>query len=366
LFAVININQMKKLYPFLFVLATPVILLIMSNSSGSIGGKTGSIGDNGSTCTECHAGSATPIAGWITTNIPSDGYTPGQTYTITATGTHSGVVKFGFELTVENSQGSKVGTLQISDPGRTKLVNSNKAVTHTSAGTVPFGNTNSWTMNWVAPAGVDGEIGIYAAFNAANGNGNTGGDVVYKSSTFIAEYIPNPTLISIIPDSALQGETFTASIFAAETRFTETTPDIFLNFSDNQLEIIPATSVNVINDITVEAVFTIPANASPGTWHVNVDDLVLENAFSVILVSGIIASVPEQLSVYPNPASERFYVNDVSGSEISLYSLTGERITSLIGSSDKEAVDVSNLPDGLYVVKVKNNDGERIAKLLVN
>jgi hypothetical protein len=39
----------------------------------------------------------------------------------------------------------------------------------------------SWTVDWTAPNTDEGEITFYAAFNAANGNGGTSGDVIYKS-----------------------------------------------------------------------------------------------------------------------------------------------------------------------------------------
>jgi hypothetical protein len=450
---------MKKLFPFLFVLATPVILLLMSNSTGSPGGKSGSIGDDGNTCTDCHGGSATTMPGWITTNVPAEGYTPGQTYIITATGTHPGVVKFGFELTVENSQGAKVGTLQLTDPTRTKFTNANQAITHTAAGNIPTGNTNSWSMNWVAPSNIQGNVGIYAAFNAANGNGNTGGDVIYKSSIFISQYTPPPVLVSIVPnqaeqgdsfngtvfgentgwsgtpsvylshinnpnetitgtnvsvvspteisadfdipypatpgswdlhvdelmltnaftvidvvpflvsiepDSTIQGETLTTVITAADSRFTLFTPVIFLNFPGDPLETIEASSVTVINDEVAEAVFSIPADASPGSWNVNVDDMILENAFTVELLSGITSNIADMMKIYPNPADQRFFIDNSNGAELLVYSLKGELMINIKVLNDKQEVNISQLSRGLYFVNIRMNGMSRIEKLIIN
>ncbi|PKP50221.1 MAG: hypothetical protein CVT92_14640 [Bacteroidetes bacterium HGW-Bacteroidetes-1] len=129
-------------------------------------------------------------SGWITNNIPTAGYTPGQTYQITVGCTHTGVVRFGFELTAENNAGQKVGTFTITEPTRTKLVNLSKAVTHIFGGTTPTGNSNSWSANWTAPSTPIGEIGFYAALNAANGNGNNTGDVIYRTSLFVNAAAP--------------------------------------------------------------------------------------------------------------------------------------------------------------------------------
>lgn len=172
---------MKKFYYLFSILLIPVILIIQAYSSGSPGGKTGSVGDNGTTCTQCHSGSATSVDGWITTDIPDDLWEPGQTYTITATGSHSGVSSFGFELTAENESGQKVGSFVITNPSETKLAPGNTAVTHTSGGTTPSGDAKTWTFDWTAPETNEGDITFYAAFNAANGNGGTSGDVIYTS-----------------------------------------------------------------------------------------------------------------------------------------------------------------------------------------
>ena len=135
---------MKKVYKFLAVLIVPSILILSAWAPmGSPGGKTGSPGDEGATCIECHPGNDVQEAeGWITSDIPDLGYIPGETYTITLTGTHPDITKMGFELTAENEAG-KVGGLAISDADRTHFTNGENAVTHTLAGNVPDGNTNS-------------------------------------------------------------------------------------------------------------------------------------------------------------------------------------------------------------------------------
>jgi hypothetical protein len=156
-------------------------------STGSPGGKTGSPGDGGTTCTQCHSGTATAQDGWITSTIPVEGYEPGQTYSITATGTHDGVVKFGFELTAEDMNDDKTGTLMVTNASQNQLVNGNNSITHTAGGTAPSGNTKSWTFDWTAPVEGTGDVTFYGAFNAANGNGNNQGDVIYTSTLSVPE-----------------------------------------------------------------------------------------------------------------------------------------------------------------------------------
>lgn len=178
---------MKKTYTLLSIPVIALAFMLMSYSSGSPGGKSGSPGDMGATCTDCHIGTANSVEDWITTDIPASGYEPGETYTLTLTGTHVGVGKFGFEVTAEDAQGAKVGTLALADPIQTKFTNSNNAVTHTSAGNTPSGDSKTWTVDWTAPESGTGNVTFYAAFNAANGNGNNTGDIIYKSSHEVME-----------------------------------------------------------------------------------------------------------------------------------------------------------------------------------
>ena len=101
---------MKPIYKILYVLVIPVAFVLYASSSGSPGGKSGSPGDNGNTCTDCHSGTAIPTSGWISSGIPAQGYTPGETYQLTVTATHSGAGRDGFELTAETAPGSKTGS----------------------------------------------------------------------------------------------------------------------------------------------------------------------------------------------------------------------------------------------------------------
>ena len=188
---------MKKTIYLLLTVVGFITLLTsgLNYSSGAPDGKTGSPGDGGATCTDCHSGTANPVDGWITTNIPEEGYTAGETYTITAMGTHDGVVKFGFEVTSEDMDAQKKGTIIVTNSTENQLTNSNHAITHTSSGTAPTGNSRTWNFDWVAPEEGTGDITFYGAFNAANGNGGTSGDVIYTSSLMVNEKSASTTSV---------------------------------------------------------------------------------------------------------------------------------------------------------------------------
>ena len=190
----------KKIY--FGVLAIGFAITLLSYSSGTPGGKTGSTIDV-NTCTQCHSGTAISQDNWITSDIPVTGYVPGETYTITASGNHTGAAKFGFEITSEDAS-SKVGTFVITDANTTKLANNNHAVTHTSNNTASSGS-KTWSFDWTAPAAGTGDVTFFGAFNAANGNGSTSGDVIYTSQLAVSEATVgikdnNSVNISIFPN----------------------------------------------------------------------------------------------------------------------------------------------------------------------
>ena len=197
----------KSLLLGVTILATATLSFLSyqttSKSSGAPSGVANDPASGMTTCTDCHSGTATSVNGWITSNIPAAGYTPGQTYTITATATSAGKTIFGFEVSPQNSSGTLKGSLIITSTSTTKIT-STKYVTHTSGGTAPSATgsgTRSWSFNWVAPAAGTGAVTFYGAFLGGNNNGSSSGDATYKTSTTFNEASPC-TVTATITSSA--------------------------------------------------------------------------------------------------------------------------------------------------------------------
>ncbi|MEI6817209.1 MAG: choice-of-anchor V domain-containing protein [Bacteroidota bacterium] len=182
--------KLKITISVLAVVMTVFIFDALSNKVHSyVGGppaaRTGSPGNGGSTCYNgCHTGTAvTAQTGWITSNIPTQGYIGGTVYTITATATYTGRSTFGFEIACQNTSGTALGTI-INTSSQTQL--NGTYITHNSTG-VSGTNSKTWTFNWKAPAAGTGAVTFYGAFNCANGNGNNFGDIIYTSTLAVPE-----------------------------------------------------------------------------------------------------------------------------------------------------------------------------------
>ena len=179
----------KNILIFSTIIATAIFFYPTtsnSNSTGSVGGKTGSPMDN-SDCTSCHYVVGTTVSTTnITSNIPSTGYVPGNTYTIIANLNSSGMQ--GFEITCEeNTNNTKTGTFFNTNPSTTQLVNNGDAITHTAAGNL----SNSWSFDWEAPSEGTGDITFYGAFiTAGYPIGSNDGDLLTLSTLSISEYTP--------------------------------------------------------------------------------------------------------------------------------------------------------------------------------
>ncbi len=155
---------------FYLILALPILLLILTSSSGGYtSAASGSPGDFQITCASCHSGGNFSAVAAITTNIPTSGYQLNTIYNVTVS-VASSSSKHGFQLTAENNSNAKVGTFVAGSDSQT--FNSNKSVTHRSAGT----SKKSWTVQWTSPSTNQGEVTFYAAVNATNGNNNFNGD----------------------------------------------------------------------------------------------------------------------------------------------------------------------------------------------
>lgn len=160
----------------------------ISNTSGGPAGRTGSPAD-GLNCASsgCHSGTASVSPTQIiTSNIPSSGYVPGQTYTITATVSQSGINKFGFQISPQAANGQLLGTLAITNASATKIVGT-KYVTHTSGGTAGVNNSRTWSFDWTAPVAGTGNVTFYGAFNYTNGQSNSSGDIVRLNTLVVSE-----------------------------------------------------------------------------------------------------------------------------------------------------------------------------------
>lgn len=172
---------MKKALLASFVVLAIASPLLLSNSNGPGGNRTGSPGSAG-TCQGCHGGSADLGASLAVRMIDKSSstvvtsYEPGKTYTIELLSSGGTSTKRGFQFTLVDAAGKTHGTFTnpaancgISNSGNASIVG------HTSPG-----NGSAWTCDWEAPTSGAVELTLHAVSICSNSNGNNGGDQYSK------------------------------------------------------------------------------------------------------------------------------------------------------------------------------------------
>jgi uncharacterized protein (TIGR03437 family) len=170
--------------------------------------RTGAPVDGGITCTACHRTFA-PVnsdpRGRVT--IVAGPYTPGVTQTIKITIFHPDQKRWGFQLTARSAgnpaqgQGTftantnirvRCGTSGADAPCNGAL----EFASHRSAVVTDTGLGFTYSVDWTPPANSVGDIILYAAGNAADGNGTNANDRIYNTSAIIS---PATCDLSVLP-----------------------------------------------------------------------------------------------------------------------------------------------------------------------
>ncbi|MFO8066250.1 MAG: DUF5689 domain-containing protein [Bacteroidales bacterium] len=130
--------------------------------------------------------------------------------------------------------------------------------------------------------------------------------------------------------------------------------DFTTDLTDNILTIIPDADLNYNTEYTV----TIPADAVADTED---ETLVMESEYTFSFTTEQETSIDEiasiNVSVYPNPAKERFTIE--SGeliNNIRIISVTGQIIKNIELNSQQAEINVSDILTGIYLIQIETKD----------
>ena len=169
----------QKLPVLYFVLAVFSIgYIFLSNSSNPPNGKTGA--PNEQTCAQCHSGGSFTVD-MAVTGIPTL-VVPNTTYNVTITNSYTGLndpARSGFQIVALNASNQQAGTISNVGSSATTVVFGGKTyVEHAPSLNFGVSNAVSWTFDWTAPTGMNGDvITFYYASVFGNGVGSSGDSV---------------------------------------------------------------------------------------------------------------------------------------------------------------------------------------------
>ena len=88
-----------------------------------------------------------------------------------------------------------------------------------------------------------------------------------------------------------------------------------------------------------------------------------DNVYGSVSNTSITTNNKESLTLYPNPAQDVVTIQNTSGSvNVEVFDVIGNFI---LKSKDKK-IDISNLPNGIYIFNVTSNNSDEILKLIKN
>ncbi len=213
-----------------FILAVPV--LIYAYAEGPPVGVAGVPGEFG-TCTYCHSSGSG--SGSVKVTFPNGlTYAAGATQHLIVTVADPAQQRWGFELTARqaNDPTAQAGSFIPGSDGFTQTVCVDKAfqsaaagpcissmpleyIEHTGNGTRPGQQGSAdFAFDWTPPSATAGSIVVYVTANAANGDGNTGGDHIYATSYTLkpASTVNRPAIAKTA--GVVNGASFQAGICA--------------------------------------------------------------------------------------------------------------------------------------------------------
>jgi hypothetical protein len=153
------------------------------------------------------------------------------------------------------------------------------------------------------------------------------------------------------------------SVFSVNTSLTVSDPTITANASgatyqwldcDNAFAIIPgATSQS----------FTAIAN---GYYAVMITQGLCSDTSACVQITTVgIASVQSgEIIIYPNPATDKLYIEVPKKSDIEISNIQGQQIKSIAASDNTTTIDISTFAKGMYFVKVKTENGIAVKKFI--
>ena len=175
--------------------------------------------------------------------------------------------------------------------------------------------------------------------------------------TMVVDTITTPTISVTAPATALAGNTatLTGTVAGAGSSYT-------IKWYDNGV-LIGTTATPSLTYTVSSGPDTITATIFPSApcadTAVSIPQVIIVNHDAVQAISAA------RLSIYPNPARDEITITGNDLTRIGITNTIGQPLLSWSGSSEKERINISMLPTGIYLIKVTDNNGhETISKFL--
>ena len=201
------------------------------------------------------------------------------------------------------------------------------------------------------------------------------GTMNLENAVNLLEAITQPTISSVVPDSANQGDALTISVTGNNIVFMQGTSQ--LSLTQGNLTISPS-SQTIVNDSVLSGEFNFLTNFPTGKYDVAIDNgyawppMNLPEGFNLMLFDFMDEiSHHSMLTIYPNPAKEVLNIRRNFGStldyQIQLFDTQGHLVLEeiLSGKISESQLNLSSIEKGVYLLKVTQNKSVQSERIVI-
>lgn len=108
---------------------------------------------------------------------------------------------------------------------------------------------------------------------------------------------------------------------------------------------------------------TVAATTTLGTLDKNVADKCA--TFKILSNAAVKENALSNVNIYPTNVNGMLTIENLDNAQVSIYTISGQEVQSVNHAEGTISVDMSNLSNDLYLVKIQNQNGTRVEKIQV-
>jgi hypothetical protein len=109
------------------------------------------------------------------------------------------------------------------------------------------------------------------------------------------------------------------------------------------------------NDFTVPKIYNVEAG----------DGSLMDWLVTIHLITGINNPAPGEISVYPNPASDRLIIRNAADFSLKIFSVFGKLISESKADNEIYSLNLESVSKGIYYLQIENPSGREVRKIIV-
>lgn len=178
--------------------------------------------------------------------------------------------------------------------------------------------------------------------------------------------VANPEIVSIDPNHGNQDSEGDFLIVGNETSWNEGISNIMLKYHDDNNITLSSQSFTIDSDTEITVAFAFPFDQQIGVYDVYVDEIMLENGFTVDILDDITEDFASSIKLYPIPTQNTLNIQLPEGSEFRIINIEGRQMTNFVNAGELTSVDISGFETGIYFVQIVNNGSSISRKFIKN